>query len=513
MKKNAPLELVGFRRAFTLLMLLVVVPSAGLSGFGVVAIINERAAVEKRLETAWAGRLDTLTTRFARALEASTPSESTDGLIVTGPRGEVLSDGGFRVAKQEVQTDDPRLKIAVQTILPELKEVGRELAVFSASGPQGTYLLMARRSRPGGELKGARLSVEAVTRMINALAHDLLSATEPVQFELRPVKRESSEGLVGKLVSEMVQARQAALSPTALADRLLPPPLQDYRLAAVPLGKDPVAQASTRNRALYIVLLVLFYATLVVGVVFTARALYREARLSRLKTDFVSLVSHELRTPLTSVRMFIEMLSLGRVKSPQETQEVLGMLSRETERLSDLIERVLDWARIESGRKQYNLDAVDVPDLLETSVSTFRVQRLAAKMELHTELSPQLPRVSADREAVAGAVLNLLQNAFKYTGAQKRILVRARPEPGGVAIDVEDNGIGIAPRDRRKIFDRFYRVDNLLTRKTEGSGLGLAISRRIIEAHGGKITVRSELGKGSCFTLHLPVAERKEARR
>jgi signal transduction histidine kinase len=262
----------------------------------------------------------------------------------------------------------------------------------------------------------------------------------------------------------------------------------------------------------YTVLLVIFYLTLALGGVFTARALYREAQLSHLKTDFVSLVSHELRTPLTSIRMFIETLLLGRITDPQQTREVLGVLAKETERLSELIERVLDWSRIESGRKWYERAPVPVADLVNASLAAFRAQTLDAKVTLRTEVPADLPRVEVDPDAIAGAVLNLLQNAFKYTGDDKQIAVRARHEHRAVVIEVEDNGVGIPPRDRKRIFERFYRVDNLLTRKTAGSGLGLAIARRIVEAHGGRIQVRSEIGKGSCFSIHLPVSERPEAR-
>ena len=120
--------------------------------------------------------------------------------------------------------------------------------------------------------------------------------------------------------------------------------------------------------------------------------------------------------------------------------------------------------------------------------------------------------VEVDREAMAGALLNLLQNAYKYSGGEKRIELRADARNGGVDIEVEDNGVGIAKRDRKRVFDRFYRVDNLLTRQTEGSGLGLSISRRIVEAHGGRITVRSELGKGSTFTIHLAERRRRRGR-
>jgi signal transduction histidine kinase len=226
-----------------------------------------------------------------------------------------------------------------------------------------------------------------------------------------------------------------------------------------------------------------------------------------MKTDFVSLVSHELRTPVTSIRMFIETLALGRVKDPAQTQQVLQLLTQETERLSTLVERVLDWARLESGRKVYHPEVLPVPAVVDAAVSAFRAQRLEGEMQLSVDLPEQLPPVQVDKEAISGALLNLLQNAYKYSKEDKRISLTVRARRKWVDLTVEDHGVGIAPRDRRRIFERFYRVDNLLTRKTEGSGLGLAIAKHIVEAHGGRITLKSELGKGSRFTIQLPVGK------
>jgi signal transduction histidine kinase len=309
-------------------------------------------------------------------------------------------------------------------------------------------------------------------------------------------------------MSEVAQARANALGPQVLAERVLAPPLQDFRLVVLPTGEDPVARASTRNRAVYGVLLGLFYLTLTFGVVYTGRVLYREARLSRMKTDFVSLVSHELRTPLTSIRMFIETLALGRIKEPAQTQEVLQLLARETERLSSLIERVLDWSRIESGRKVYQRALMPAATLVDAAVAAFRAQRLdGGQVDFTVDVPEGLPSVDVDRDAVAGALLNLLQNAYKYTGTEKRIALSARRDGRWIDLSVEDNGMGIAAKERKRIFERFYRVDNLLTRRTEGSGLGLAIAKRIVEAHGGRISVHSEPGKGSRFTIQLPVGK------
>jgi signal transduction histidine kinase len=493
------LELTSFRRTFALLILLVVLPSAGLSGFGVVAIINERAAVEKRLEAAWSGRLELVSARLREALDRAIPNEG-EPLVLRTPGGLTLTDVGFSVEDDKVVCTDPRLKAAVVSLTPELSSLPEKPVYFSVATPQSTMLVAALRH--GQKVIGARVSPSAMETLLSGLASNTVPAGEPAHYELKSLKRDTAEGALGRLALGVAEVREA-LALRELASVGMPSPLQDFRLAAVAEGEDPVAQASARNRAVYGVLLGVFYLTLAIGVIYTGRTLYREARLSRLKTDFVSLVSHELRTPLTSIRMFIDTLAMGRVKNEGDHQQVLQMLSKETERLSQMIERVLDWARIEGGRKQYDVHPQQVQALVDTAVNAFQAQRMGAVMNLTIDVQPELPPVNADRDAIAGALLNLLQNAFKYTGENKQIALRAKTEGRGVALSVQDNGVGIPRRDRKKIFERFYRVDNLLTRQTEGSGLGLSIAQRIIQSHGGKLTVESELGQGSTFTIHL----------
>lgn len=511
MQRKYPMQLLSFPRVFALLMLLVVLPSAGLSGFGVLAIVNERAAVEKRLEATWTGRLETLSEKLVAALDASHAQLQGSELQIASPDGIALAEAQFAIRGEHLEASNPRLNLALKSGIPDLPLSADRPLFFSIATQHGTFLLAAIRT--AGEIRGAQISLAAVDRLLKGLSAGTSTGAEGVQFEIAPFKRDAGESLVGKLMSGMAEAREAALGANRpLAHRILPVPMHDFQLLASPIGADPVAQASMRNRAIYGVLLGLFYLTLALGVVLTARALYREARLSRLKTDFVSLVSHELRTPLTSIRMFIETLALGRVRDAAQTQEVLRALAKETERLSDLIERVLDWARVESGRRTYHRELLEAQRLIDGTIEAFRAQRLDAPVQLSCELQPNLPPLYVDREAITGALLNLMQNAFKYSGDDKRIAVRAKLERRGVAIEVEDNGPGIPIRERKRIFDRFYRVDGLLTRETEGSGLGLSIAKRIVEAHGGKISVKSELGKGSCFTLHLPSLERKESR-
>ena len=508
---SSSLKLLSFRRTFALLLLLIVLPSAALSGFGVLAIVNERAAVEKRLEAAWGGKLETLGKRLEAQLRAGEVRKTAAGSVALfAPDGTQLSDATFTVRGSVVKSDDPRLQAALAAGLPDPSSLGDNSAALSISNVHGTLVVAFRRD--GADLRGFRLSLASINELLQYLGKALITPQEPVRFEFLPTKHDGGAGLVGKLMSGVVEARDAARgAPAVLARRGFTAPLQDFQLVAMATGADPVASASTRNRIIYGVLLGLLYVTLAIGVVYTGRVLYREAKLSRLKTDFVSMVSHELRTPLTSIRMFIETLALGRVTNPVQTQEVLALLAQETARLSEMIERVLDWARIESGRKTYRRELMEVRSLVDATLSAFRAQRLNVPVQLSCELESPLPAVRVDRDAIAGALLNLMQNAFKYTGPEKKIAIRARSEPRGVAIDVVDNGPGIPARERKRIFERFYRVENLLTRQTEGSGLGLALAKRIVEAHGGRISLKTELGKGSCFTVHLPLEPAGEA--
>lgn len=501
MASSHTVEFLSFRRTFTLLILLVVLPSAGVSAFGIVAIVNERAAVEKRLETVWGTRLNAAQSELTASLAAATPVVEDDGLSLM-LNGVKLTDVGFTV-NGEVSSADARVATAVRGLGPELTGLPERPVVFSVADGQ-SMLLTAMRA--GERVVGARLSMKALDVLLGRTAARLFPPAEPAQLKLVPVKREAPEGLMARLVSGVSEAREAALGGRELAAVTLPAPLQDFRLVALTDGEDPVAVASSRNRTLYGILLGIFYITLALGVIFTGRTLYREARLSRLKTDFVSLVSHELRTPLTSIRMFIEMLALDRVKG-DEMQTVLDLLSRETTRLSDMIESVLDWARIESGRKEYKKELTDAQCLVDAAVAAFRAQHMDAAMTFDVVVQDGLPRLYVDRAAIGGALLNLLQNAFKYTRKDdKQIALRAVRDGDHVVFEVQDNGIGIPAREQRKIFDRFYRVDDLLSRETEGSGLGLSIAQRIVQAHDGRISVDSAPNRGSTFRIHLPAA-------
>jgi signal transduction histidine kinase len=229
----------------------------------------------------------------------------------------------------------------------------------------------------------------------------------------------------------------------------------------------------------------------------------RHLRLARLKTDLVAAVSHELRTPLASMRVLVDGLLDDERLDPVKTREYLHLLARENARLTRLIENFLAFARLERGRHQFVFAPVHPSSVAATAADAIR-ERLPRDAVLRVEVAPDLPPIVADADALVTALGNLLDNALKYTPGDKRIDLRAYRETGDVVFAVRDNGVGIPPRERRRIFRRFYRVDQRLARDTDGVGLGLSIVELIVRAHGGTVAVESESGRGSVFTVRLP---------
>ncbi|HUB08258.1 MAG TPA: HAMP domain-containing sensor histidine kinase [Myxococcales bacterium] len=252
------------------------------------------------------------------------------------------------------------------------------------------------------------------------------------------------------------------------------------------------------------ILILSLCVTMVAGIIATFAYLRRGATLSRLQTDFVNKVSHDLRTPLTSIRMFVDTLQMGRIQEPERVQECLDVLAAETARLSAMIDRLLGWARMEAGKRTYQTEPERVSVIVDNALAAFQAQRLQGPaVDLRREVPEGLPDVDVDLAAMSEALLNLLHNAYKYTGQDKRIEVRARAVPGAVEIDVTDNGPGIAPREQKRIFEKFYRGQEAAS-GVEGSGLGLAIVERIVQAHRGSVSVHSDVGKGTTFRVKLP---------
>jgi signal transduction histidine kinase len=289
-----------------------------------------------------------------------------------------------------------------------------------------------------------------------------------------------------------------------------------WQLSFVPLSRptsDNVSSRTTldngaRRQVVRYVWVAVAGIALIVGIGATAgRALFRQMQLARLKTDLVSAVSHELRTPLASIRVLVDGLLADGELEPRKTREYLSLVASENERLSRVIENFLTFSRLERHRYRFTFAEARPADIIAAAVGAIR-DRVPPSCDLRVEVAPDLPPLLADVDALGTALLNLLDNALKYTPQEKRILVRAcRETDGFIAFAVEDNGIGIPARDHRRVFRRFYRVDQRLTRETSGVGLGLSIVELVVRAHHGTVSVRSETGAGSTFTLRLPCAD------
>jgi len=245
---------------------------------------------------------------------------------------------------------------------------------------------------------------------------------------------------------------------------------------------------------------------LIGGIVMALLAASRAMKLSQMKADFVSNVSHELRTPLASIRVFGEFLKLGRVKESGKICEYGEYIETESRRLTQLINNILDFSKIESGQKTYHFEQTGVERVVTDTLKTFEVvlEQNGFTVKLERPGRP-LPQVVIDQDAIAQAFINLLDNAVKYSGDSKEIEVNLAEQADFVTISVVDHGIGIASEEREKVFEKFYRVGNVLVHDVKGSGLGLSIVKHIVEAHNGKVTVESELGRGSAFIIHLPI--------
>jgi signal transduction histidine kinase len=241
------------------------------------------------------------------------------------------------------------------------------------------------------------------------------------------------------------------------------------------------------------------------GMIFAYRNVSSELALAKLKSDFVSNVSHELRTPLALIRLYAETLELGRISSADKHQEYYEIIRKESERLTSLINNILDFSRIEAGKKEYSFRETDVADLVRSTLESYRFEIEQNGFQFEQKIDNNLPPLSVDREAIARSLLNLVSNAVKYSAGRKYLGVHLYRRNENVNLEVVDHGIGIPAKEQLKIFEKFYRVGDPLVHNTKGSGLGLSLVRHIVQAHGGQVAVESAPGHGSKFIIILPV--------
>ena len=533
---------------FVLLALLTVLPAACVLWFMNEALTRESAASHQRVLEAYRGqlrlvrsRLDPIWQAQAASLnaEAGSPeqrfqrlitSERAEGVILLTPEGAV--EYPTRTAQQDRETD---------TIEQEL------LAAAAAKGDARTPMVaaiaarlndysrpMAAAARLGFMTRLRQLSsnVSLPTEAALRLSLEMLDAERPSpatdvvrQTAMSDVWALTSEDhrviafyRIGR-VEEMMHDFLHQVAPSGIIFLAVPPDMRadseaiaagswlpGWQLSFMPIESSEFDEDDRQHRLLYVSVALAGIGLIAIVGVAAAGSLRRHLRLARLKTDLVAAASHELRSPLASMRVLVDGLLADESFDPKKTREYLEMLAVENARLSRLIENFLTFSLLERNRHRFDFVPTEAADIVSAAVETMRA-RLPADCDLRVEVPPSLPPVMADAEALRTALINLLENALKYTPDHKRIVVRVIHDgDGAVMFAVEDNGIGIPVREQRRIFRRFYRVDQRLSRETSGVGLGLSIVELIVRGHHGTVTVRSAPGAGSTFTMRVPCA-------
>jgi len=304
--------------------------------------------------------------------------------------------------------------------------------------------------------------------------------------------------------AEIGRVRTPVTQRTARSEPLAGP-FENYSVRVSPTSSGSVVWTG-RFVTIEIAFIVLMSLVILAATVFGLRYTVRQLELAQLKSGFVSNVTHELKTPIALIRLAVETLEMRRYSTPEEGERFIHAIGRETLRLSQLVDNILDFARLEAGQRVFRFESVDLVQVVREALESFRPRLEHQGFELIVEIPDQLPPVSGDPTALTHCVLNLLDNAIKYSRTRREVRVAAGTRGSFVTVSVGDKGIGISPGDQKSIFEKFVRLETGLVHDVKGAGLGLSLVDQIIRAHGGRVEVESVPGEGSTFTLVLPAA-------
>jgi signal transduction histidine kinase len=289
---------------------------------------------------------------------------------------------------------------------------------------------------------------------------------------------------------------------------MFPAYLPPWTLSLYPEASGLFVSLFRRGEGLFFYIFIAILVILAAGLFFTLQTVNHELYLSRMKSYFMSTVSHEFKSPLTSIRQMAEMLVRGRVPSEERQQKYYTTILQQSERLSHLIDNILDFSKMEEGQKTFRFEKADITLVVKDMVESFQKLTADEGFQISLSIHEPLPDVVFDREAMEQVIHNLMDNACKYSGESRTIELRLYPKGSKMVISVRDHGIGIRKEDQNKIFSRFYRAGEELTQTVKGSGIGLTIVKQIVEAHQGEVTVESIPGKGSVFSVILPAGQK-----
>jgi len=530
----------GSARLVVLLVVLTLLPAALVLWFMNATVASDAAAAQQRIAAAYRGqlrlarsRLDALWRAQADRLNANGDPSREFQRLITGQVAEgalLLDEKGYIAfpwtdAAGDLAAIDARVAAAHRLLPPARDAAVRDIA--NRLNDYSRHLPAGDRLRLMDDLRSLSPNIWLPTQAALQLSLDMIDAErpEPVPDVVRKTSlpdvwalTSSERRTIGLYRTGRIEAFMHdflhQVSPEGVVFIAYPPDeatdaeaiaagpwLPGWQLSYEPLDKTLYSTSVRRQRTIYVSAALAGIALMIVGGLVGGRSVRQHLQLARLKTDLVAAASHELRTPLASMRVLVDGLLADPQIDPVKTREYLGMIAAENARLSRLIENFLTFSRLDRRQQTFNLQPVAPAAIVADAVDAIR-DRLPATSALTVDVDSGLPAVLADREALAAALINLLDNALKYSPGEPRILVSAqRAGDSHVAFAVADNGIGIPSREQRRIFRRFYRVDQRLSRETSGVGLGLSIVDLIAREHSGHVTVRSTPGAGSTFTV------------
>lgn len=309
--------------------------------------------------------------------------------------------------------------------------------------------------------------------------------------------------LSGKIFLGKINPSKELITVTELFENNFPPwRIQIFRSKTGSLGVIDIRKSFYFWTIITLILVLIFGSALIV------RTVSHEMEVLKIKSDFVSSVSHEFKTPLTSIKALVERLQEGKVKDPGKMYHYFSVISQDAEKLTRLVKNILDFSKIEEGKKEYEFVETDVAHLVSQQVKAFQKEEIQKDIKIQTHIDTDIPLLSLDKDALSQALNNLLDNALKFSPAGKEISVRVRKEPENVFIEIKDIGIGIPQEEMDKIFDKFYQGRSALKQSVKGTGLGLTLVKHTVEAHGGRISVKSKVGQGSTFSLMFPIKKK-----
>ncbi len=372
---------------------------------------------------------------------------------------------------------------------------------FSKIIENESYLIIASAipddtgSNPTG-LLGVKLNNDFVTsQILNKIIEDL------------PIS-ENADIVVSNLLGEILLGVKTSTLELATVTDYFEKNFPPWKIEIFHSGTDSLGVFNVK-KSFYFWTIITLVLILTFGAALIIRTIANEMEILKIKSDFVSSVSHELKTPLTSIKTLVERLQEGKVKEKSKMQQYFSVISQDADKLSNLVTNILDFSKIEEGKKEYNFVETDVSQWMAQFLESLKKSEIQRGLIFHAEIAAGLPSVFLDRDAIAQALNNLIDNAEKFSQDKREIDINVRKDDENIIISVTDYGIGIPQAEIDKIFDKFYQGKNALSQSVRGTGLGLTLVKHIVEAHGGRISVKSEIDQGSTFSLIFPLGKKE----